>query len=63
MPMNRSPGLDLADHVRWLDSDAHSLWHEFNNHGTVALSQLDNIIRMAQNTKKCLRKQQSWKQF
>lgn len=58
--MTPSLAKNLADHVRWLDSDAHSLFHEFNNEGTISVVRLDNLIKMAQNTKKALKSQRLW---
>lgn len=58
--MSRSPGADLADHVRWLDSDAHSLTYVLQEEGSISIQRMENFIKMAKNTLKCLRRQRMW---
>lgn len=58
--MTRSVGLDLADHIRWVASDAQTISFDFDRDGTVRVTDLHNLSKRVATTLKLLRKQRMW---
>ena len=58
--MTRSIAQDLADHLRWLDTDTQTLAFDFDRDGTVRVTSLQNLSKRVATALKLLKKTRIW---
>lgn len=59
--MSRSLAQNLLDNVRLLSNDASTLHFDILRDGTISLHRLENLMRVAVNTRKALKKANLWR--